>query len=589
MKQKILYLHGLSSSGQSSTAKNLRVLYPDYEILSPDLPILPSETLEMLRTLCEKECPDIIIGTSMGGMFAGQLKGHYKILVNPAFHVSEFMRTQLGVHKFLNLRQNGKTDYEITPELCDAYQTVEARQFENISSSDREKTYALFGKYDTLVHGYDEFVSHYKQDNAVWFEGEHRLNVEIIKDNVTPLIHKIMNEILKEKLLSSPLFHLSLTSKELFHSNFLAWIGETYPDVFVAILKELDRNVVAWKSKDCEIKREYNNFDLCVLRKKDQHIVLVLENKVKSIPRKSQLDEYVEKVEKVKKAKQSDDLTDYVLLSLSMQFPDRSVIGNKWKVCNYGNLCDAIDKQKNKIRDPYHLALIEDYCRFIGCLHQLASSWDIKGEHPFLQTERQTKEEKQFYQELRIGDLRDKMRHSQLCAELNKRLKEELNVQTVSGLSIKEIKEKENWELSKEVYTNWGFTHGHGLLEAKVRISNDYVLLVQLQGNRYCRGIEWIRSGSYEHWEYWRDTEKDAVIQKLSFFQFDSAADFAKFPSVCENENERIKKTKREGCERNYNKYGDRFLYQSKKIRIDATIEDVLNAVKEDIKKIIQK
>ena len=100
MKQKILYIHGLSSSGSSSTAKNLRMFCPNYEILSPDLPILPDEALDMLRSLCKKEHPNIIIGTSMGGMFAGQLRGYRKILVNPAFHVSEFMRTQIGVHEF---------------------------------------------------------------------------------------------------------------------------------------------------------------------------------------------------------------------------------------------------------------------------------------------------------------------------------------------------------------------------------------------------------------------------------------------------------------------------------------------------------
>lgn len=61
----------------------------------------------------------------MGGMFAGQLRGYRKILVNPAFHVSEFMRTQIGVHEFLNPRQDGKTQYEITSELCDAYQAIE--------------------------------------------------------------------------------------------------------------------------------------------------------------------------------------------------------------------------------------------------------------------------------------------------------------------------------------------------------------------------------------------------------------------------------------------------------------------------------
>ena len=40
-----------------------------------------------------------------------------------------------------------------------------------------------------------------------------------------------------------------------------------------------------------------------------------------------------------------------------------------------------------------------------------------------------------------------------------------LKVRTISGLNIEEIKGKET--NSNKVYTNWGFTHGQGLLEAK--------------------------------------------------------------------------------------------------------------------------
>lgn len=117
---KIIYIHGLSSSGMSSTATNLRALLPECEVLSPDLPIAPDKAYDMLCRLCNEEQPRLLIGTSMGGMFAQQVRGYRKILVNPAFHVSAFMRTQLGIREFLNPRQDGATHYEITPDLCDA-------------------------------------------------------------------------------------------------------------------------------------------------------------------------------------------------------------------------------------------------------------------------------------------------------------------------------------------------------------------------------------------------------------------------------------------------------------------------------------
>ena len=38
-----------------------------------------------------------------------------------------------------------------------------------------------------------------------------------------------MNHVI-DSLLKSPLFNLSLSSKELFHSNFIYWIGKNYPE-----------------------------------------------------------------------------------------------------------------------------------------------------------------------------------------------------------------------------------------------------------------------------------------------------------------------------------------------------------------------
>ena len=190
MFPSVMYFHGLSSSGASSTAVNLRKLLPKYDVLSPDLPIQPQEALTMLKELCELYNPKLIIGTSIGGMFAQQLRGYKKILINPAFHVSEFMRTQLGLHNFLNPRKNGETKYEITSDLCDSYQLIEANQFANITDFDIKNTYALFGTQDTLVHGYDEYIDYYK--NAMWFEGEHRLNFEVIKNIVVPLVQIIL-------------------------------------------------------------------------------------------------------------------------------------------------------------------------------------------------------------------------------------------------------------------------------------------------------------------------------------------------------------------------------------------------------------
>ncbi|MCS2440996.1 hypothetical protein NXX09_07910 [Bacteroides uniformis] len=109
--------------------------------------------------------------------------------------------------------------------------------------------------------------------------------------------------------------------------------------------------------------------------------------------------------------------------------------------------------------------------------------------------------------------------------------------------------------------------------------------LVQLQGDRYCRGIEWIREKPATHEEYWENTKNEKIPQ--SFFQFDDEA--VEFPSICIDANKKIEARKHKDGTRTYNKYGDRFLYQSKKIQENATVSEVLNAIKEDIEKIISR
>lgn len=581
MSNKILYIHGLSSSGASSTAKDLHTLLPQYELISPDLPLNPVEALAMLRSLCHEKQPKVIIGTSMGAMFAQQIRGYQKILVNPAFHVSDFMRNNIGTHEFLNPRQDGATSYEITPELCDAYQELEKEQFAAISDSDRKRTLALFGNKDTLVDGYDEYITHYNW--AEWFDGEHRLSRENVEHTIVPLIKFLSGESREEWLRGlleeSPLFNLSLSSKELFHSNFLYWIGIKYPELFVAICKDLGCNAY-WEGQNWTIDREYNNYDLCIKYGKDNNIPFVLENKVKSIPYKEQLDKYAEKL-----GASNNPPKDLVLLSLATDFPDKEAIIKKgeWKVKSYKDLYNAIIRNKDRfVSNRYDLLLMEDYCLFIKSLHELAETWNIETDNYFLPDAAMQK----ICKKLRIGDLYEKVWYNQAFNLLKDKLgelKKQLDIQVVSGADIKEIKESKYSHL-KNIFINWGFTHGQGLLEAKVKVSSEYVLLIQIQGNRYCHGTEWIKSGSQSHAQYWEDTKKDELIRKLSFFQFEENGD-ATFPKVCEEERIQVRNFKNEP--RIYNKYGDRFLYQSKKIKERALISDVLEAIKEEIRLII--
>ncbi|MBO5427256.1 MAG: PD-(D/E)XK nuclease family protein [Prevotella sp.] len=385
----------------------------------------------------------------------------------------------------------------------------------------------------------------------------------------------------QKNLMVSPLFNLSLSSKELFHSNFLYWIGQQYPvlfrDIFVKLGCKAD-----WINDDPKtwaVKREYENFDLCI-KTANESLSFVLENKVKSIPAKSQLDRYSEKL--------GEEAHDLILLSLATAFPDRSAIeaDGKWKICSYKELSKAIQDTvrhyKGQLPD-YDKGVINDYCMFIDNLHQLSESWCAKKDSRFLLT----KDDKEVCNALRIGDLQDKIWYSTLIAYLNEHLQESgQGFKIIPGQSIKDIKEKGN--CLNEVFTNWGFTHGQGLLEAKVKVNDDYVLLIQLQGSRYCRAIEWIADKELDYNGFWKMTEEERLIKELSFFQFNKDSDIS-YPAICENANEPISMRKRNGKDGNFCKYGNKFLYQTKNIKDDATVSEVIDAIVKELESIVEK
>ena len=190
--KKILFLHGFGSSGATKTADYLRTKLPDMMVISPDIPLDPEEALRELNKLCHDENPDVIIGTSMGAMYAQQMHGYRKIMVNPAFHVSEIMRQNMGINQFTNPRENGDTEFEITESLCSDYEIMEESQFCGITCYDRKHTYAFFGIEDTLVNGYDEYRKYYR--HATQYPGGHSLLQKWVKAYILPCIQQLLEE-----------------------------------------------------------------------------------------------------------------------------------------------------------------------------------------------------------------------------------------------------------------------------------------------------------------------------------------------------------------------------------------------------------
>lgn len=107
-------------------------------------------------------------------------------------------------------------------------------------------------------------------------------------------------EVLKE-LRKSPTFAMSLGAKELFHTNFLAFLLETDLEPLKQISKRLKQELFGDEFDGAVWAfRESKNMDLIVVPRdpelQPQYSIVVIEAKMKSIPTKKQLEGYDEKI-----------------------------------------------------------------------------------------------------------------------------------------------------------------------------------------------------------------------------------------------------------------------------------------------------
>ena len=359
--------------------------------------------------------------------------------------------------------------------------------------------------------------------------------------------------ILKE----SPLFNLSLSSKELFHSNFLWWLGSnerTFP-LFKQVMERFVGMALQWTFDNISVEREKKHIDLCVRNKADEKPLLILENKVKSIPNKEQLKEYYEKEPKAE---------NYVLLSLVTEFLDKTAIENisengnkKWKICSYADFAEALKIIPDGLTQ-YERELISDYRTFILSLHELAQQWigNVKADNLF-------KEEKSNkIEECRLHDLYDKLRYSQLALMLQKRLNR------------------------TDVYVKTGYSNKFGIMEVTIPYE-DHQLIIQVQGNSYRHAYVYVGEDKGQKWRdcLWkRILKEDKVVRKINFLS-SKEADFGS-DKLFKDGIYPITNSKKG---KQYNAFvgkNDVFIYQSRQFRPDTTIGELLENICNEVESI---
>ena len=191
---KVLFIHGLASSGAYKMASSLRILIKGSEVIAPDVPIEPSDAQALLEGICSLEKPDLVVGLSLGGFWAQKLRGYRKLLVNPDLHPSRLLRTKIGVMEYLSPRKDGATSFTITEEICEAYETLERTQYDTLSPEEVALSSGLFADHDEMVDCFDEFCDLYP-GRGFRYPGTHLPNFPQIKKYFLPLI---VNEVPSE-------------------------------------------------------------------------------------------------------------------------------------------------------------------------------------------------------------------------------------------------------------------------------------------------------------------------------------------------------------------------------------------------------
>ena len=141
--KKVMYVHGFGSSAQTGTVGRLRKVLCNATVIAEDMPLHPQEAIDLLHRLCEEEQPDLIIGTSMGGMYTEQLYGYDRIVINPAFCIADTMQQHglTGAQTYFNPRKDGMQKFFVDNNIVKEYRLVSEQRFSGVNDEERKRVW----------------------------------------------------------------------------------------------------------------------------------------------------------------------------------------------------------------------------------------------------------------------------------------------------------------------------------------------------------------------------------------------------------------------------------------------------------------
>lgn len=272
-----------------------------------------------------------------------------------------------------------------------------------------------------------------------------------------------------EYLKNSLIYQMSLGSKELFHSNVWAWLMEKDKKFIKVFFKDFDVS----EYEECEVSREDHHRDIIIWLKKadekNRSSYLVIENKIKSLQRRDQLEEYTKDIDKCTLLQGT-----YTGIKNALDEDMIEIEGVRWSFVDYRSISQGIREIARESADhaiQNHILQIEEYCDVVDCINgvmemSLEKSSD-KVDYLY------ECDEGKCLKELRIHDVYIKFKGAQILKYLKENIKPSINSYS---------------DECKPIFDQ-GFNNGKATLNIRftnIEKSNDYLTIgVQLEGYQY--------------------------------------------------------------------------------------------------------
>lgn len=304
-----------------------------------------------------------------------------------------------------------------------------------------------------------------------------------------------------DNLRNNFMFQASLGSKELFHSNMLAWLLQQKDKNDKWYIFEKFLEIVLEKEKmsieGLRVERETEKLDIIIkylLREDDKYKckLIIIENKFKSLPDLQQLTDYNAKIDEIKKEEEElktwsdqerpDSLAEIVIkrgldekILLTPRTPTLDIKAiNSWISKTYENniknlLTDISDKEYFNSDIPL---VLSKYKEFLEGILEILEVYTINDKSVYNYYDKNNVS-MEYLKRIRIKDLVLKIIHNQISDLIKEKLK---------SFVCKNSK-KEDWE-ERDIIITAGYTNESGISDIKIVIEKPYLVGIQLQGDQ---------------------------------------------------------------------------------------------------------